>query len=48
MGLFSIDYIDVPGQCVYGKSGLKFRGDEARLRQYFADILPMECVQNFV
>ena len=40
MGLFSIDYIDVPEQCVYGKGGLKFRSDEAGPVSYTHLTLP--------
>jgi len=39
MGLFSLNYRNVPGQCVYAEGGLKFRADENMLRHYFAPIL---------
>lgn len=38
-GLFSLNYQNVPGYCVYAEGGLKFRADEAALRRYFAPIL---------
>ena len=31
MGLFSVDYQNNPGQCVYAQGGLKFRADEDAL-----------------
>jgi len=37
--LFSLNYQNVPGQCVYAEGGLKFRADENMLRHYFAPIL---------
>ena len=39
MGLFSLNYQNVPGQCVYARGGLKFRADEDKLRRYFSPIL---------
>jgi len=39
MGLFSVEYRNVPGQCIYARGGLKFRADEDALYQYFEPIL---------
>lgn len=48
MGLFSLDYQNMPGQCVYAKGGLKFRADEDALRHYFAPILPYVSLNDLI
>jgi len=48
MGLFFVDYQNVPGQCVYAKGGLKFRADEEALRRYFAPILPYVSLNDLI
>jgi len=48
MGLFAVDYQDVPGQCVYAQGGLKFRADEGALRRYFSQILPYVSLNDLI
>ena len=48
MGLFSVNYQNVPGQCVYAKGGLKFRADEDKLRHYFSPILPRISLNDII
>lgn len=48
MELFWVNYQNVPGQCVYAKGGLKFRGDEKALCRYFAPILPYVSLNNLI
>jgi hypothetical protein len=48
MGLFSVDYQNVPGQCVYARGGLKFRADENALRRYFSPILPYVSLNDLI
>jgi len=48
MGLFAVDYRNVPGQCVYAQGGLKFRADEEALRRYFSQILPYVSLNDLI
>ena len=48
MGLFSLNYKNVPGECVYAEGGLKFRADEKKLKQYFAPILPYVSLNDLI
>lgn len=48
MGLFSVDYQNVPGQCVYAQGGLKFSADEEALRRYFSPILPYVSLNDLI
>ena len=48
MGLFSLNYHNVPGQCVYAKGGLKFRADEEKLYRYFSPILPHISLNDLI
>jgi len=48
MGLFSVDYQNVPGQCVYAQGGLKFRADEKALKQYFTPILSYVSLSDLI
>lgn len=48
MGLFAVDYQNVPGQCVYAQGGLKFRADEEALRRYFSTILPHVSLNDLI
>lgn len=48
MGLFSVSYQNVPGQCVYAQGGLKFRADEDKLRRYFSPILPHISLNDLI
>lgn len=48
MGLFSLNYQNVPGQCVYARGGLKFRADENTLRRYFSPILPHVSLNDLI
>lgn len=48
MGLFAVDYHNVPGQYVYAEGGLKFRADEEKLRSYFAPILPYMSLNDLI
>jgi hypothetical protein len=48
MGLFALEYRNVPGQCVYAKGGLKFRADEEALSRYFAPILPYVSLNDLI
>jgi len=48
MGLFSVDYNNVPGKCIYAKGGLKFRADEESLSRYFAPILPHVSLNDLI
>lgn len=48
MGFFSVDYRNVPGQCVYAQGGLKFRADEDALCRYFAPILPYVSLNDLI
>ena len=48
MGLFSVNYQNVPGQCVYAQGGLKFHADEEALVRYFAPILPYVSLNNLI
>jgi hypothetical protein len=48
MGLFSLDYKNMPGQCVYARGGLKFRADENALQHYFAPILPCTSLNDLI
>lgn len=46
--LFSVDYKNIPGQCVYTQGGLKFRTDEDALRRYFAPILSYVSLKELI
>lgn len=48
MGLFSIDYKNVPGQGVYAHGGLKFRADENSLSRFFAPILSYVSLNDLI
>src|SRR6266480_2830489 len=48
MGLFAVDYQDVPGECVCAQGGLKFRADEEALRRYFSQILPYVSLNDLI
>lgn len=48
MGLFAIDYEDVPGRGVIAEGGLKFRASEEYLRRYFAPILPFVSLNDLI
>lgn len=48
MGLFAVDYQDVPGECVCAQGGLKFRADEEALRRYFSQILPYASLNDLI
>jgi len=48
MGLFSVNYQNVPGQCVYAQGGLKFRADEEALSRYFAPILSYVSINDLI
>ncbi len=48
MGLFSVDYQNDPGQCIYAQGGLKFRADEEALRRYFSPILPYVSLNDLI
>jgi len=48
MGLFSLNYRNVPGQCVYAEGGLKFRADEYKLRHYFSPILSYISLNDLI
>jgi len=48
MGLFSLDYKNVPGQHIYSRGGLKFRADEESLRHYFAPILSYATLNDLI
>src|SRR5215207_4367404 len=48
MGLFAVDFQDVPGQCLYAQGGLKFRADEEPLRRYFSQVLPYVSLNDLI
>ena len=48
MGLFSVEYQDVPGQGVIAQGGLKFRAPEASLSRYFAPVLPYVSLNDLI
>jgi len=48
MGLFAIDYQDVPGRGVIAQGGLKFRAREESLCRYFATILPFVSLNDLI
>lgn len=48
MGLFLLDYKNVPGRNIYARGGLKFRADEHSLRHYFAPILPYVTLNDLI
>ena len=48
MGLFSVDYQDVPGRGVIAQGGLKFRASEESLCHYFAPVLPYVSLNDLI
>jgi hypothetical protein len=48
MGLFSIDYKNVPRQGVYAHGGLKFRAGENSLSRFFAPILSYVSLNDLI
>ena len=48
MGLFSVDYDNVPGRCIIAQGGLKFHCDETALREYFVTILPYISLNDLI
>jgi|GEM_PF-3578941 len=48
MGLFALDYQNVPGECIYAEGGLKFRADEKALCRYFSPILPYVSLNDLI
>lgn len=48
MGLFSLQFRNVPDEAIYAEGGLKFRADERALRRYFAPILSRVSLNDLV
>jgi hypothetical protein len=48
MGLFWLDYKNVPGQGVYAQGGLKFRFTEETLKEYFGPILSYVSLNDLI
>jgi hypothetical protein len=48
MGLFAVEYQDVPGRGVIAQGGLKFRASEEALSRYFAPILPYVSLNELI
>ena len=48
MGLFAVDFQNVPGECIYTQGGLKFRADEEALRRYFSQVLPYMSLNDLI
>lgn len=48
MGLFAVEYQDVPGRGVFAYGGLKFRASEQSLRRYFAPVLPFISLNDLI
>ena len=48
MGLFAVEYQDIPGRGVLAQGGLKFRASERSLSRYFAPILPFVTLNDLI
>jgi hypothetical protein len=48
MGIFAVEYQDVPGRGVITQGGLKFRASEPSLCRYFAPILPFVTLNDLI
>ena len=48
MGLFAVEYEDVPGQGVIARRGLKFHATQESLSRYFAPILPFVSLNDLL